>query len=78
MQLYRLNQIKQGEKCIVRDFEGGQGLNMKLNALGIVPGREILKISDSFIGGPVTVQVINTKIAIGKNMATKILVEMVD
>ncbi len=76
MKLYKLNQVKQGIKCKVTRFEGGYGMISKLNALGIRQGKEIIKISDSFIGGPITIQVGSSRIAIGKNMATKILVEV--
>lgn len=78
MKLNRLSDVKKDTKCIVRNFEGGQGMINKLNALGIGQGREIVKTNDSFIGGPITVQVVSTKIAIGKNMASKIIVEVME
>ncbi|MFW6282172.1 MAG: FeoA family protein [bacterium] len=71
-----LNQLNKGENGEVINFNGGQGLVNKLNALGVRIGKEITKISNSFIGGPVTVQIDNAKIAIGYGMATKIIVEV--
>lgn len=73
-----LNQLKTGEKAEVIGFDGGYGLISRLNALGIVKGKEITKISNSFLKGPVTVQVGQSKIAIGYGMANKIIVKLVD
>ncbi|MDI3547394.1 MAG: ferrous iron transport protein [Halanaerobiales bacterium] len=71
-----LIELGQGEKGRVFGFEGGQGLINKLNAMGIRQGKEITKISDSFLGGPVTVQVDNIKVAIGHGMSAKIIMEV--
>jgi len=72
-----LLQLKKKEKGRVVAFNGGQGLINKLNARNIRSGKELIKISDNFVGGPVTVQVDNAKIAIGQRMAAKIIVEVV-
>lgn len=74
----RLDQLKQGERGIVVGFKAGHGLVDKLTAIGVRPGKEITKVSDTFIGGPITIKVDNTKIAIGNGMAAKILVEVDD
>lgn len=70
-----LNQLEQGQSGKVISLSGGIGLADKLNALGIRVGKEITKVSNSFIGGPVTVQVGNSKVAIGYRMAAKIIVQ---
>lgn len=71
-----LHQLKQGERGRIISFIGGRGVVNKLNALGLREGKEITVISNSFLGGPVTVRVDNTKIAIGHGMAAKIIVEV--
>ncbi|NPV43807.1 hypothetical protein H0A61_01671 [Koleobacter methoxysyntrophicus] len=76
MRQLTLIQLKRGKKARIAGFNGGQGFISKLNSLGIIKGKEIIKISDSFIGGPVTVQVNNNKIAIGSGMASRIIVEV--
>jgi len=48
----------------------------RLNSLGIIPGRKITKTSSAFAGGPVTVQVDRTLIAIGRGMAEKIIIQV--
>ncbi len=73
---YTLNQLKQGENGKIIGFEGGFGLKDKLDALGLREGTYITKISDAFIGGPVTIKINNTKLAIGNGMADKIIVEV--
>ncbi|ADL11616.1 FeoA family protein [Acetohalobium arabaticum] len=75
MNYMTLHQLKQGASGKVIDFNGGCGLVNKLNSMGIREGKEITKISNSFIGGPVTVQLDNAKIAIGNGMAEKIIIE---
>ena len=71
-----LNQLNKGVEGTVVNLNGGRGLVNKLNSLGIRKGKNVSKISDSFIGGPVTVRIDNTKIAIGRGMADKIIVEV--
>jgi len=55
---------------------GGRAFREKLNSMGLHPGREITKVSDSFIGGPVMVRVNNSLIAVGNRMADRIQVEV--
>ena len=71
--LYQLNQNIMGK---VIGFNGGYGLIRRLDNLGVRKGKKIIKRSDSFIGGPVTIQIDNIKIAIGCRMAEKIIVEV--
>ena len=71
-----LNKLKKGMKGNIISINGGRGLVNKLNAMGVRIGKKITIISDSFIGGPVTVQIDNTKISIGHGMASKIIVEV--
>lgn len=70
-----LYEVNEGKQCKVIAINGGNGLITKLDNLGIRLGKEIVKINNSFFGGPIAVKVDNIKIAIGKNMANKIIVE---
>ncbi len=76
MKQLRLNKLPKGQPATVIKIDGGYGIISKLNALGIRKNNNIIKLSNSFIGGPVTVKVGNTKIAIGKGMCSKIIVEV--
>jgi len=73
-----LLELEKGKKARVVGCEGGRGLSNKLNAMGIRPGKEIKKVSETFIGGPITIKVDNTNIAIGHGMAGKIKLEVID
>jgi ferrous iron transport protein A len=75
--LLRLTQIHPGQSGIVVQINGGFGLINRLNALGILPGKRILKISSMLARGPVTIEVDRVQVAIGFGMADKIIVELV-
>jgi len=70
-----LTRLKQGDKGIVVDIQGGWGLLKKLDGLGIKTGTEVVKISSQLLRGPVTIRIGNTQVAIGFGMARKIIVE---
>jgi len=55
---------------------GGRGLNRRLEALGVRPGKKVTKISTMMFNGPVTLRTDHTQIAVGFGMAQRILVEL--
>ena len=71
-----LRQMYSGQSGKVVKIDGGAGLVSRLSSLGIRPGKKITKISSMLMRGPVTVQLGNTRLAIGFGMANKILVEI--
>jgi len=71
-----LRQMYPGQSGKVLRIDGGIGLVNRLSALGIRPGRKIIKISSMLMRGPVTVQLGGTRLAIGFGMANRILVEL--
>ena len=71
-----LNQMQPGQSGIVAGVEGGFGLINRLNALGIMPGKRITKISSMIARGPVTIEVDRVYVAIGFGMANRIIVEL--
>ena len=74
--LVTLRQLQSGQSGRVAQVQGGHGLINRLNALGIRPNKRITKVSSMLMRGPVTIQLDNTKIAIGFGMANKIIVEL--
>ena len=70
--------VSAGEPVRVVDILGGHGLAARLEALGIRPGTNMIKRSEMFMRGPVTVEAHGTQIAIGHGMASKILVETIN
>jgi len=71
-----LVQMRPGQKGRIVEINGGYGLACKLDALGIGAGKEITKISEQLMRGPVLLQYKNTQAAVGFGMASKILVEI--
>jgi len=72
-----LAQMRSGQSGTVIQIQGGHGVVRRLNALGIVPGKRITKISSMLMRGPVTVEVDRVRIAIGFGMVSKIMVEVI-
>jgi len=71
-----LGQMEAGQVGTVIQILGGRGLNQRLEALGIRPGKKVTKISSMLFRGPVTLRADHTQVAIGFGMANKILVEI--
>jgi len=69
-----LTQMGEGERGTVVNIQGGWGLLSKLEALGIKPGTEIVKVSSQLMRGPITIRVGNTQVAIGFGMAHRIII----
>lgn len=70
--------VREGEQVQVVEILGGHGLVGRLEALGIRSGTRMRKISSVFLRGPVTVEVHDTKVAMGYGMAGKVLVRPLD
>jgi ferrous iron transport protein A len=71
-----LTEMRAGQHGQVVAVQGGRGMVMKLEALGIRPGVEITKVSSQIMRGPVIVRAGNTQIAIGFGMAQRIIIEL--
>ena len=68
--------MQTGQSGRVVEIQGGFGVIDRLNALGIIPGKRITKISSMLARGPVAIQVDRAQFAIGYGMANKIIVEL--
>jgi len=73
--LVTLAQLQSGQSGTVVEIKGGHGLVDRLNALGIIPGKRITKISSMLMRGPVTIEVDRVEVAIGFGMANKVIVK---
>jgi len=74
--LVSVAQMRAGQRGKIVKIDGGHGLERKLEALGIRPGKEVTKISAQWMRGPVLLQQDNTQVALGFGMASKVLVEL--
>lgn len=70
-----LQQLKEGERAVVRDIRGGHGIRHRLQSLGLHPGDTIEVIRSGFMGGPVLIEIHGSEVAIGQGQARKIEVE---
>jgi ferrous iron transport protein A len=68
--------MRPGQSGVVVDVKGGRNMVERLAALGIRPGKRITKVSSMLLGGPVTVEVDRAQVAIGLQMASRILVDV--
>jgi ferrous iron transport protein A len=68
--------MRSAQRGTVVQIMGGRGLMLRLEAMGIRPGKKLTKVSAMFGHGPVTISVDRMQIAIGFGMADKIIVEL--
>jgi len=70
----RLSDAKPNAELMLYKILGGMGMERRLTEMGLLPGEKIKRI-DSPNNGPVVLFVKGAKIAIGRGMADKIIVE---
>jgi len=59
-------------------IEGGRGCKQKIQNLGIREGKTIKKITAASSRGPIIVKAGSTQIALGRGMASSIIVEPIN
>lgn len=76
--LIPLTDLTNGQSGVIHDFQGGQAMEQRLNALGARQGQRLTRIGGMFMRGPITVKIEKSQIAIGFGMAKHILVRVQD
>ncbi len=73
-----IEELKRDQKAKIKEILGGWGLKRRLISLGIDIGDEIKIITGDEGWGPILIEDITkgTKVAIGRGMARKIIVEL--
>ncbi|MEM1753561.1 MAG: FeoA family protein [Candidatus Methanomethylicaceae archaeon] len=74
-ELELLIELPEGAEGEVVLIVGGRGVIMRLCSLGITPGTKIKILRKAPIGGPLEIEVRGTRVAIGRGIASKILVK---
>jgi len=69
-----LSMISPGQSVKLVDIDAGRKLRHRLTELGLTPGVELQVMQDQ--GGPMLVAVYGSRLALGRGMAHKILVEV--
>jgi len=69
-----LSNMRDGQQAVVSAVEGGRGLEEKLTAMGIRPGKRITRFCSMYLHGPITIRVDNVQLSLGRGIADKIFV----
>jgi Fe2+ transport system protein FeoA len=69
-----LSRVDQGREVTLIDIDGGRGLRSKLYSMGLVPGVKLTVLRGNR-AGPTMVSIKGSRLAIGRGMAQKIIVE---
>lgn len=73
-----LSSLPSGSSGIIENIAGGHGMINRLNAIGIRPGKKVMKISSMMMRGPVTIDMDGNQVAIGFGMAKRIIVKLTE
>ncbi|HDK28144.1 MAG TPA: ferrous iron transport protein A [Candidatus Atribacteria bacterium] len=73
-----LDLIKEGQKVKVVDIYGGWGIRQRLGCLGIHPGDIITVRKSAIMRGPILISIHGNQVALGRGIAKKILVEVIE
>jgi ferrous iron transport protein A len=68
-----LIEVSQGQRVTLVNIFGGKGIRSKLYSMGLIPGVKFTVLKTG--AGPVMVAIKDTRLAIGFNMARRIMVE---
>jgi ferrous iron transport protein B len=68
--------MREDETGYITEVSGGSEFQTRLKAMGLYPGRHIVKRSRERGGGPVLVEVMGTRVALGRGMAGNIFVKV--
>ncbi|MEM0016997.1 MAG: FeoA family protein [Candidatus Korarchaeum sp.] len=70
-----LSSLRPGERGRIISLIGGWGAISRLREMGVLPGEVVEVVSNSF--GPVVIRVKGATFAIGRGLASRVLVEVV-
>lgn len=73
--LSRLDQIYENSRARVVDIRGGPGVRQRLSQMGIHPGDVITILRFGPLRGPILIEIHGSQVALGRGIASKIIVE---
>ncbi len=76
-ELVQLHKAKQGEKLIVKEFEAGKNMQLRISSMGLRIG-DLIEVVSSGFGGQVVIAAGENRLVLGKGMAEKIMVQSFD
>ncbi|MGB9700055.1 MAG: FeoA family protein [Thermodesulfobacteriota bacterium] len=72
-----LDQVDENKKVRIIDVQGGWGVRRRLSQMGIHPGDIVTLLKYGAFAGPVLIEVHGFQVALGRNIASRIIVEEV-
>jgi len=72
-----LTALAPGQRAVVTALEGGHGMRRRLASMGLTVGSEVESLI-SRGSGPIVVAVRQTRLALGRGVANRVLVEPVE
>jgi ferrous iron transport protein A len=72
-----LDKVYENKKATVIDIQGGQGIRQRLGQMGIHPGDIITILRYGALRGPILIEVHGSQVALGRGIASRIIVEEV-
>lgn len=73
-----LDKIFENKKAKVIDIQGGQGIRQRLGQMGIHPGDIITILRFGVLRGPILIEVHGSQVALGRGIASRIMVEEIE
>ncbi len=73
-----LDKIFENKKAKVIDILGGQGIRQRLGQMGIHPGDIITILRFGVLRGPILIEVHGSQVALGRGIASRIVVEEIE
>lgn len=73
-----LVELESGRKAIITQIKGGSGFKLRLESMNIRKGKELIKVSAAPFRGPVVIKIDGCELALGRGMAQKIYVEVIN
>ena len=70
-----LVEMRRNQSGIVVELQGGKSMVARLNSMGLRPGVQVTKKTGQPLHGPVTFRYGGTELALGHEIARKVLVE---
>ncbi len=70
-----LDQLYESKGAKVIDVQGGQGIRQRLSQMGIHPGDTITILRCGALRGPILIEVHGSQVALGRGIASRIIME---
>ena len=73
-----LDQIYESKKAKVIDIQGGAGVRQRLSQMGIHPGDMVTILRYGAFRGPLLIEIHGSQVALGRGIASKVIVEEIE